>query len=288
MLTEDKGMSATKPSTGHDALGWTTRLRRGVWRTGKYIRQHLAPSRVGQHVFVAGMQRSGTNLLMDVLDASVTTRVFHETDPRAFERYQMRELDVIRQLVRSTVAPVFVIKALCELDRVSALMETFAPARTVWVVRDWRDSVNSAIRSFGNFVPQWQQLASGDACGWRGRGMSVATRETLASLFHPDASEAEGAAIMWFYRNVLFFEQELNARSNVRVVFYEDLVQQPMEEVAAVYDFLGLRDFSQKAAGRIHARSVKHRTPAGVSPAVAELCDGLLARFQALPRQALS
>jgi hypothetical protein len=277
-------MSVMKPATGHDARSLPTRIWHALWRKGKALRQTLQPRPVAQHVFVAGMQRSGTNLLMEVLDASAHTQVFHETDPRAFERYEMRDLAVIRQLARQCPAPVFVIKALCELDRIRFLMDTFAPAKTLWVVRDWRDSVNSAIKSFGNFVPQWKRLAQGDASDWRGRGMSPATRELLAAMYRPDASEAEGAAIMWFYRNAMFFEQCLAADARVWVVFYEDLVQHPLREVAAVYDFLGLEGFSQAIAGRIHAHSVKHRGPPDIRPAVAALCDDLLARFRALPQ----
>lgn len=276
-------MNTVKPATGHDARSLPTRIRHTVWRHAKALRQRVLPRPVAQHVFVAGMQRSGTNLLMEVLDASAATRVFHETDPRAFNRYEMRDLLVIRQLAQSCRAPVFVIKALCELDRIKDLMNAFSPARTLWMVRDWRDSVTSAIKSFGNFVPQWRRLAQGDAADWRGRGMSPATRELLAALYRPDASEAEGAAIMWFYRNVLFFEQLLAADARVRVVFYEDLVQHPMREVAAVYDFLGLPGFDAAIAGRIHARSMMHRNRTDISPAVAMLCDELLARFRAQP-----
>jgi len=272
-----------QPATGHDARSLPRRIRHALWRHGKALRQRVLPRPLAQHVFVAGMQRSGTNLLMDVLDASLATQVFHETDPRAFERYEMRDQAVIRQLAQASPAPVFVIKALCELDRIRPLMDAFSPAKTLWVVRDWRDSASSAIKSFGNFVPQWQRLAQGDANDWRGRGMSPATRELLAALYRPDASEAEGAAIMWFYRNVLFFEQLLAADPRVRVLFYEDLVRQPAREVAAVYDFLGLPGFSAAIAGRIHARSVKHRAPEDISSAVATLCDELLARFRALP-----
>lgn len=276
-------MSAAKPATGHDARSMSTRIRHALWRHAKAWRQRLRPRPVAQHVFVAGMQRSGTNLLMDVLDASAATQVFHETDPRAFERYEMRDPAVIRQLTLASPAPVFVIKALCELDQLPHLMATFRPAKTLWVVRDWRDSVNSAIRSFGNFVPQWHRLAHGDTSDWRGRGMSPATRELLMALYRPDASEAEGAAIMWFYRNALFFEHQLAADPRVRVVFYEALVQDPMREVAAAYDFLELPGFNAAIAGRIHARSVRHRSPPDISPAVTALCDELLARFKALP-----
>lgn len=276
-------MSATlRATTGHDARSLPVRIRRALWRHGKALRQRLRPKPLAQHVFVAGMQRSGTNLLMDVLDASVVTQVFHETDPRAFERYEMRDAAVIRRLSQACPAPVFVIKALCELDRIRVLMDTFSPAKTLWMVRDWRDSAASATKSFGNFVRQWQRLAGGDADDWRGRGMSAATRDLLAALYRDDASEAEGAAIMWFYRNELFFEQRLATDPRVRLVFYEDLVQQPAREVAAVYRFLGLAEPGPAVSGRIHARSVKHRVPEGVSPAVADLCDELLSRFRAL------
>ncbi len=281
-------MNTAKPATGHDARNLSLRIRHALWRDAKALRQRVLPRPVAQHVFVAGMQRSGTNLLMDVLDASAATQVFHETDPRAFERYEMRDLAVIKQLAANCPAPVFVVKALYELDRIKFLMDTFTPAKTLWAVRDWRDSVNSAIKSFGNFVPQWRRLAHGETNDWRGRGMSPATRELLAAMYRPDVSEAEGAAIMWFYRNILFFEQLLATDARVRVVFYEDLVQHPMREVAAVYDFIGLQGFNRRVAGRIHARSVKHRSPPNISPAISALCDELLARFRALPQLELS
>jgi hypothetical protein len=275
-------MSTAKPATGHDARSRSSRLRHAIWRNAKALRQIAFPKVRMQHVFVAGMQRSGTNLLMDVLDASMATQVFHETDARAFDRYEMRPIQVIRRLAERSPAPVFAVKALCELDRIRVLMDDFEPAKTLWLVRDWRDSVHSAIKSFGNFVPQWKRLAEGDDDGWRGRGMSAHTREQLARLYRPEASEAEGAAIMWYYRNILFFEQALDTDPRVRVLFYEDLVQSPALEVERLYAFIGLPGFSARVAGRIHARSVKHKAPSAVAPEVVALCDGLLARFAAL------
>lgn len=278
-------MNTEKPATGHDARSLPTRIRHAAWRYGKAWFQRLFPRPLERHVFVAGMQRSGTNLLMDVLDASAVTQVFHETDSRAFDQYEMRDVTTIKQLAEKCPAPVFVIKALCELDRITVLMDTFQPAQTLWVVRDWRDSTNSAIKSFGNFVPQWARLMKGDTSDWRGHGMSSDTRALLADLYRPGASEAEGAAIMWYYRNVIFFEQ-LADDPRVRVVFYEELVQHPMREVDAVYTFLGLPGFNAGISNRIYSRSVRHRSPPDIRPEVGALCDALLARFKTLPSQA--
>lgn len=274
-------MSSVQPHTGYDARSLTDRIRNTLWRRGKTIRQKLLPHPLELHVFVAGMQRSGTNLLMDILDASIETRVFHETDPSAFDLYQMRDEAVIRELAGQCRARVFVIKALCELDRFPDLMYDFAPAKTLWMVRDWRDSAHSAVKSFGNFVQQWERLTEGDPVNWRGRGMSEITRSVLAELYRPDASEAEGAAIMWYYRNALFFERQLHTDDRVCLVFYEDMVEHPRQEVELIFGFIGLNDSPRRIARRIYAHSVRHREPEGVSTAVSELCDSLLARLRA-------
>ena len=111
--------------------------------------------------------------------------------------------------------------------------------------------------------------------------MSDATREVLRTLYRADASETDGAAIMWYYRNILFFEQALEHDPRVRLVFYEDLVQHPMQQVAAVYTFLGLPGFNTRIARQIHARSIHRRTAPDVSPAIAALCQTLYAQFSA-------
>src|SRR5688572_22752173 len=41
-------------------------------------------------VFVAGVHRSGTNMMMDILERSWETDVLHESDSRAFEDNLMR------------------------------------------------------------------------------------------------------------------------------------------------------------------------------------------------------
>jgi hypothetical protein len=154
------------PSTGKDRRSLRERLERHLWRAWKEVRHGLGGTSGKQHVFVAGMQRSGTNMLMETLEWNVHTNVYHETDRRAFnEVYEMRDISTIRLLEASSKAPFFFIKSLCGLDRLGELMDAFAPAKCVWIVRDFRDSTNSAVRSFGNFVPQLQLALKGQALG---------------------------------------------------------------------------------------------------------------------------
>jgi hypothetical protein len=97
-------------------------------------------------VFVGGIQRSGTNLMLDVLERSIETDVFREGDRRAFQDFQMRPPEVIRHLLDASKARFVIIKALCELQDLRKLLADFAPAKAIWMVRDYNDMVNSHMK----------------------------------------------------------------------------------------------------------------------------------------------
>lgn len=245
--------------------------------TYQWMRQH-SPRQI---VFVAGMQRSGTNMLMDRLERSFVTDVYHERDPRAFDNYRMRDRATIRQLINQSRAPVFVIKALCELEQLHDLMEIFAPAKTLWIVRDYRDAVRSALASFGNFTRQVERIVADRTIDdWRAAGMSEATHLTVCKLWHPRMSEASAAALIWYFRNMLFFEQGFDRDARVKLIAYESLVQNPEAECRAVFDFLEI-PFSQDITRGVFSTSIRHRSLSEIEEPVAELCEGLARRFEA-------
>jgi len=79
----------------------TEKIDRALLLSKKQVHWWLHPcdQKNRSRLFVAGMQRSGTNMLMNVLEESLATDVFHERDPCAFHDYQMREYPVIQGLV---------------------------------------------------------------------------------------------------------------------------------------------------------------------------------------------
>jgi hypothetical protein len=275
--------SDLRPATGKDVRSRRERIERLLWRRWKPWRQRWRDGGPTRTVFVAGMQRSGTNMLMETLEWSAQTDVFHETDERAFDNYQMRPRPVIEALRRGTPAPFFVVKSLCELDQVRSLLNAFEPARALWLVRAYDDTVNSATRSFPNFAHQLHRLAKDkNAAEWRGRGMSDDTQQLLRRLDHPGINEASAAALMWYYRNVLLFEQGLADDPRVRVVRYEDLVADPAGELQRIFEFVGIPDWSPWIRRYIHVNSVGKSPQADIEPPVREVCEALYARFDAL------
>jgi hypothetical protein len=251
----------------------------------KNLRQRLAARRHKPRqcvAFIAGVQRSGTNMMMDVLERSAETDVYHERDRRAFDNYQMREPAVIRALLQSSNAPCFVIKSLCELQHLERLMDDFAPARAVWVLRDYRDVVNSMCVSFRNQGKQVKRIARDrDSDGWQGQGMSDATHEIVRARVHDDISDRSAAALIWYFRNQLFFDQGFDVDPRVLLVRYESLVTRPQAEFERIFAFLGLA-YAPRHSRKVVPHSIRKAHEPEIEPSIRKLCDTMTARFDAL------
>lgn len=262
----------------------TDRAGRAAFLTAKqlYWRMRPVPAERKRHLFVAGVQRSGTNMLMDILEKSWLTDAYHERDPRAFDNYKMRELPVIQALEQASPMPLFVIKALFELQELPDLMRHFSPAKTIWIVRDHNDTVNSTLKSFRrNLVPRINRALQPDTEEWLGAGMSGETRERLSPLVTPEMREEDAAAIQWYFRNILFFEMGFDGHPDVLAVSYENLVTRPEKQIRRICDFIGIPYASRLSRG-IFSSSIGKRKKPELSPQVETLCTGLRERFQPL------
>ena len=233
-------------------------------------------------LFVAGMQRSGTNMLMDVLERSVVTDVYHEWDNRAFTNYQMKERSVIRGLLGQSRGDVFVIKALCELQDLTELMADFKSSKTVWIFRQYQDVVNSMVRSFGNMNKQIIRLAEDpDSEAWLGKGMSQETHNYLIEMVTPGISLASASALQWYIRNILFFEQSFDDNERVLPIIYENLVKNTGNECKRMLEFLGV-EYSRRIVSKIHSGSVGKRGKVQVDDDINALCLSLQQKIDGL------
>lgn len=268
----------------------TARAGAACFHAAKRARWAVRPTRALEDktvVFVAGVQRSGTNMITDVLRRSRETDVFHETDPRAFEAYEMRPLPVIRELVETSPARVVVFKCLCELQDLKALLDAFPNARAVWNLRRYDDMINSHAKA--QFAAGRQRLCPGrindlagdaGAAGWRGRGMTAETQAVLRRLARPDIDHESAVGLFWYLRNQLYFDQGLQADPRVRVLGYEAFVTAPRAMGTALFDWLDLPP-SAYAVRAVTARSIGRWRQPEIDAQVRALCESLRARFDA-------
>jgi len=239
-------------------------------------------TRPGMHVFVVGAQRSGTNMMMNILDRSYDTKVYHEHDNTGFDQYLMREPEVIQGLVDRARAPVFVIKALCEMHQLPWLMQRFSPAKVIWVVRHFDDAVNSSLRSFTTVASQITKLVEDpEAHLWMGKGMSSETHGQVKKLYYPGINDPSLIALFWYTRNRLYFDLALGNDKRVRLINYERLVTDPHSEFKKTFEFLGL-EYRNTLTRNVTPRSVGKARAPDIDPHVRSACEGLLAELHAI------
>lgn len=236
-----------------------------------------------QTLIVAGVQRSGTELVMDMLDTDWRTDVFHEWDQRAFDRYRMRSLEEVTARINASASRRIVIKALLEADSLPLMLERFAPARALWMLRDYRDSVNSMLSTFpGAGLHQIQCLrVARDGAGWRSRGMTEATYEVLLAHDRDDLTDAEGHALFWWYRNRLFFDRDLDRDPRVALMRYEDLARDPHTHCARLCALAGI-EATAHMRRMPHPGSIGKRQPPPLASGIQRLCDDISAQLGAI------
>ena len=161
-------------------------------------------------------------------------------------------------------------------------MDNFAPARTVWILRDYRDVVNSMQKSFGNQAKQVQRIARDrDSDGWQGKGMSDATHEVVRGLVHEVITDSSAAALIWYFRNQLFFDQGFDHDPRVLLVRYEALVTQPGPEFERIFDFLELT-YRPRHSRKVVPHSIRKAHEPEIEVPIRDLCEEMTRRFDGL------
>jgi hypothetical protein len=258
-------------------------LTKRATRAGKYLRQRrqLDAGRERRALFVVGCQRSGTNMLLEVLDRSSSIWVYEEGWRPAFVGYRLAAPDVVERLIRRSPAPLVAFKPICDSHLTDRLLHLHPGSKAVWIYRRYPDVANSAIRNWGDHqrdVVRW--ICAGDwaRLDWRGERLSPATVDSFRHLARGDISPAEGAALFWYLRNHFYFELGLESDRRVLLVRYEDLVAQPAQHFARISEFID-SPLEPRAFAPVFPSSVNKEPCPEIDPEIRSLCDGLLARL---------
>jgi hypothetical protein len=259
----------------------------GKWR---YRRGARVDPGTAVPVFVFGLQRSGTNMLMRGIGAAPETEVHNENDPRAFDRFKLRPLPVVQSIVQASRHSHVIFKPLCDSHRADELLDglhsTSAP-RAVWAYRDVEGRVRSALAKFGDGNLQvLREFADGTNVGrWHVQRMSAETAAFVRSFDFDTLTAASGAALMWLVRNQLYFDLGLDRRPEVLLVSYNAFVAEPAETMRELCEFLG---FPYRAALVKHVtpRRSTYRDALDVDPRIAQHCAALARRLDSASRRA--
>ena len=85
-----------------------------------------------------------------------------------------------------------------------------------------------------------QPIRSRDATDWRYRGMTEETWETVTTLLNRRLTPLDAAALFWWTRNQLYFDQRLWEDDRIRILRYERACNQPDEVIRSLSGYIGV------------------------------------------------
>ncbi|MBV8982730.1 MAG: hypothetical protein JO086_17665 [Acidimicrobiia bacterium] len=255
-----------------------------AWRKWRWRRAHGVDAGTAMPVWLVGVQRSGTNMVVRGLEESPEVEVHNENDGRAFERFRLRSDPVVRKIVVESGHRYVLFKPLCDSHRVDELLalDTPTPGRAIWAYRGVDGRVRSALAKFGDTnLRVLTEIAAGRGAGlWQSQRLSPDSLELLRSFDWASMDAASAAALFWYLRNQLFFDLGLDRRTDVLLSSYDAVVADPEAGTKAMASFLDLA-WHPGLAAHIERRTPKDVAPLELEPRVRGLCDELGARLDA-------
>lgn len=255
----------------------STAVRKARWR-----RAHGVAAGTARPVYVVGLQRSGTNMLMRGVDQAPEVDVCNENDRRVFSRFRLRPDEVLVDTVRSSRHPLVLVKPLCESHRVDELLALpgLPGGRALWVYREPLARALSEVSKFGQSnLSALRTIAQGRGAEiWQGQRLPQSSIDLVRS-FDLDAMTPETAAVLfWVVRNQLYFDLALDARDDVALVSYDAFVADPEGQMRRLCAFIGL-PFRPALCAHVVPRTSHRGHPLEVDPRAQQLAQDLLVRL---------
>jgi hypothetical protein len=240
-------------------------------------------------VLIFGCQRSGTTMLQQTfLDRSWRVLILEEHDRRLVgpqpEETTWQEYSTVLGRIRRLPFEVVAAKPLVESASATALMDAAGAVKAVWMLRHYPEVAQSNVSRFGMDNPyrDLQPIRSRDALDWRYRGATEETWETVTALMNRRLTPFDAAALFWWTRNQLYFDQRLWEDDRIRILRYERACNQPDEVIRSLSDHIGLALPLGSIAPRVRAQPF-HPETRELDPDVERLCRKLWDSFEGCP-----
>lgn len=268
-------------------------VRRRARALVKRLARSAVRARPGERrvVLIFGCQRSGTTMLQQTfLDRSWRVLILEEHDRRLVgpgpgpEETAWQDYSTVMARIRRLPFEVVAAKPLVESASAAALMDAAGPVKAIWMLRRYPEVARSNVSRFGTGNPYRDLLPirSRDALDWRYKGATEETWETVTALLNRRLTPFDAAALFWWTRNKLYFDQRLWADDRIRILRYDRACNQPGEVIKSLSSHIGLALPPGPIAQRVRARPARPET-GELDADVDRLCKKLWDSFEGCP-----
>ena len=238
---------------------------------------------------IFGCQRSGTTMVQQtILDRSWRVLILEEHDRRLVRpgpgETTWQDYSTVLGRIRRLPFEVVAAKPLVESASATALMDAAGAVKALWMLRHYPEVARSNVNRFGADNPyrDLEPIRSRDALDWRYRGVTEETWETVNALLNRRLTPFDAAALFWWTRNQLYFDQRLWEDDRIRILRYERTCNQPDEVIRSLSDHIGLALPLGSISPRVRAQPF-HPKARELDPDVERLCGKLWDSFEGCP-----
>lgn len=268
-------------------------IARRARSTVKYLARSIVPAPQDQRrvVLIFGCQRSGTTMLQQTLfDRSWRVFILEEHDRRLVgddpdpEETDWEEDDLVFRRIHRLPFEVVAVKPLVESYRATALVKAAGQASGIWMLRHYLDVARSNLRRFGlgNAHRDLEPFKSRDSADWRCRGATEETRQTVNELLREGLEPLDAAALFWWTRNKLYFDQHLEVDERIKVLRYERVGNCPEDVIRSLSDYIGVSLPIHSTVHRIRTRQAEDVVNE-LNPLVEGFCAEMWESFEGCP-----
>jgi hypothetical protein len=246
----------------------------------------IHPGQPGQNkliLWIIACNRAGKTTVLNVLKNNPGTLIYNEGSEFAYHDYRIKPRTEIAQLIADTDEDLIVFELANDLQYADAFLNLYPNSRALWIFRNYRGVVRDAVAKWGT--------AQKDMIVGIGQGIRKHPgQQAIAEQMGPDTlslvrayssmeiSAEDGAALLWYTRNQLYFQLGLDKDPRVLLVNYEQLAATPREQGKRIFDFIAC-PFRPAYVRDIDASHIVKTPVLGLNPEIGALCDQLLQRL---------
>ena len=267
-----------------DAARIAKKLRREIHRTKKSLSRYTRNDFKEDEqkiLFVTGCQRSGTSLVTLIFEQDPNAWIFNEISDLSSDdkpkRLRLNTLDDVAAKIHRRRAQLVIAKPLVESQRITDILDYFPGSRALWMYRHYQDVVSSNLKRWGptNGVDDIKPIADADSSDWRSESASPRVIEEIACRFSEKMSGQDAAALFWYARNSLYFDNGFDQDERICLCKYEDLTDRSSSIVRSIYRFIGIAYPGDEIAEIVSSASVGKGGGTSFSEDVEKLCDSM-------------